>query len=150
MKSFVYPLLVASLFCLCGCSSPNNKDPELFSHNGSPATTRLLVGRWVGEISPNPTEKRRWVCVRKSDGTYTIDFEVTYNESQQVRYVHESGRWSVSGDFYQTNTTLVDGKPTDPMSPYFSDIYRIESLTETSFTYRHMQTKQRYTVHRVS
>lgn len=99
-----------------------------------------LEGYWYGKAyQPALRETTQELMHRRADGSYEIEFRL-YRNCELVLDQKETGRWSVKGRLYHTDTLTVNGSPVDTHDPSFHDDYEIEKLDAGKFTYRHVRT----------
>jgi hypothetical protein len=112
-------------------------------------TEKLLEGWWYGEVyQPLWRETTQELMYRSPDGTFTIEFRV-YKNCRLMMADKETGRWSATDTLYHTDTETVGGRAIDQAMPKYHDDYRVDALSEDSFTYTHTGMNVRATDHRV-
>ncbi len=146
----------ATLLALAGCvSAPAGKTLDL----AKPITTAsqqqrhdYLVGAWLEESRNSEGELQRELAEHSADGKCKETFRIYHKDGSYDEDV-EVCEWGISGDIYFTLTKgwLHDGQfaPADPTDPNYSDAYVITELTDTLFKYRHVETRNEFTDHKV-
>lgn len=95
------------------------------------------VGRWTGsDPQQRPGTLVTWLQVRRSDGTFDIEFR-HYDACRLIERHLESGLWSVKGRLMQTISGYVNGQAIDP--PYVQE-YEVQSIDAAQMRYRHTRT----------
>jgi hypothetical protein len=112
----------------------------------------LMVGRWYGEALLEGGGTRRWIADRSSNGRLRIQFDIK-SPSKRFQQI-EFGRWGVSGKVY---FTILEGwekgsyiEEADPEDASIYDAYEITKITENVMEYRSYETKESYTLKKVS
>jgi hypothetical protein len=89
MKLFFVVILLVGLF---GCAAITNPDQRLF-------IDVKLIGVWEGEYIEKTGTIRKWMQVRKADGSYKIDFSFQEVDGT-VNQFSESGKWWIKDGLF--------------------------------------------------
>ncbi|WP_300552136.1 hypothetical protein [Maricaulis sp.] len=103
-----------------------------------------LVGRWYGHDYHADQERYyQRIAERTADGRFTLEFR-RYEQCQLIEQQTISGTWWVSGDFWGTEATLIDGYATR-----LENTYVLTDYDGTHTRYRHPATGNSFTYERV-
>ena len=131
--------------CISGCEHTNKiteTKPQL-THSEI-EMWRLMVGKWYGNQPANNGGRSEIITERRSDGTYKNMFRI-HDPVHGVTESTEVGQWGMSGSIYFTILHgWIEGDkfyPTDSVTPYYQDAYRIIELNEEVIEYEHVTVK---------
>lgn len=144
----VFAAIVAIFGAWLAHASANDHEPN--------ARRDLLVGRWYGEYQDDEQNLVQFNVLRKSGGTYAVVFRrfavngAPYEES-------EAGRWTLEGDTYSTTfeawyplASWERSEDWPAAGIVVLDEYRVISLTQDVFEYKHLGTHAVYRAVRVA
>jgi len=142
-------LLVLTALAIGGCASkhtrPNEPGGSWFMKQDVPDDLKsrmLLIGNWRSEATDIHGVRHVEDVTRNADGTYAFHFTQISEAGKTTFDQVECGKWGVSGDIYFTITLSTregnKGHPTSPYDPSFYDAYRIQTLTDKIFEYKHV------------
>jgi hypothetical protein len=142
-------VMVLTALAIGGCASKpastNEPGGSWFMKQTVPddfKSRRLLIGNWRSEATDIHGVRRVEDVTRNADGTYAFHFTQISEAGKTTVDQVECGKWGVSGDIYFTITLSTrqggKGQPTSPYDPSFYDAYRIQTLTDEIFEYKHV------------
>lgn len=114
----------------------------------------MLVGTWYGDQPTKAGGRRQWIMRRSEDGTFQVTFRISAPE-KGVTQQTEFGDWGVSANLLITVTrgyVRPDGRKdaVDGADSYFWDVYEVQEVSGSAFSYRSVETGSAYRVKKVA
>ena len=101
-------------------------------------SSATLVGVWEGEkYYGNKNTTQKWTNVRKVDGTYRIDFQMTTDG--ETSESSEEGYWSYSGCLYSVIVKKIDDE-----NVLYEEVYRVHEITDSRMKYTNFRTGESF------
>ncbi len=115
---------------------------EYFNTEKFSETKDMMLGKWTGQSINPENEKYKWTVNRKDDLSFDILFQKELKNGK-IEESTEKGQWICLGNYYITLTKEIDG---NSKGDQIYDVYKILSLTETSFKYKSLNNGQEFTL----